>query len=164
MRKISKAQGGKTLKKSTPTVMQRLKMKYPDVDTTAKGDVRGTEMNAYAPKKVLQKYNDTYDAFDKKYKGGKSYKMGGKVAKAQGGKTLPPVTVNSSTMNRGSKSVQTSPGGAYKLKTTTGPTGNVTRQVERRTLKGLLQGAPKARGVIKQTFKKGGKMSKGKKC
>jgi hypothetical protein len=74
------------------TVMQKLKMKYPDVDTTAKGDVRGSEMNASAPKKVLKKYNDTYNAFEKKFgnkpakdkKGGvvkSKMKMGGKMSK-----------------------------------------------------------------------------------
>ena len=91
-------------------------------------------------------------------------KMGIKVKKAQAGTKMPPVTVNSTTMNRGKKTIQTSPGGAYKMKTTMGPTGDTTRQVERRTVKGLLTGAPKARGVMKQTFKSGGKMSKGKKC
>jgi hypothetical protein len=78
MAKIKKAQKGMTMK--------QLKMKYPDVDTTAKGDVRGSEMNAYAPKKALKKYNDTYNAFDKKFKGGPAKnKMGGKVKKAQMG-------------------------------------------------------------------------------
>jgi hypothetical protein len=83
-----------TMQKPGPkkTVMQKLKMKYPDVDTTAKGDVRGSEMNAYAPKKVLKKYNDTYNAFEKKFgnkpakdkKGGvvkKTMKTGGKMSK-----------------------------------------------------------------------------------
>ena len=45
------------------TVMQKLKIKYPDADTSRTGDVRGTEMNAYADKKTLQRYNDTYNAF-----------------------------------------------------------------------------------------------------
>jgi len=94
----------------------------------------------------------------------KKGKMGTKISKAQKGTTMPPVSVNSTTMNRGKKTIQTSPGGAYKMKTTMGPTGDTTRQVERRTVKGLLTGAPKARGVMKQTFKSGGKMSKGKKC
>lgn len=83
IKKVKKAQKGMTMK--------QLKMKYPDVDTTAKGDVRGSEMNSGAPKKVLKKYNDTYDAFDKKFKGGPAKnKMGGKVKKAQyGTKELP---------------------------------------------------------------------------
>lgn len=59
MAKVKKAQKGMT--------MRQLKMKYPDVDTTAKGDVRGSEMNAYAPKKVVQKYSDTYGAFQRKF-------------------------------------------------------------------------------------------------
>ena len=81
---VNKAQKGMTMK--------QLKMKYPSADTTAKGDVRGSEMNSSAPKKVLKKYNDTYDAFDKKFKGGPAkdkkggvvkskMKMGGKMAK-----------------------------------------------------------------------------------
>lgn len=71
---IKKAQAGKT-------IMQKLKSKYPSADTTAKGDVRGSEINAYAPKKVIKQYNDTYKAFDKKFKGKASYKMGGKMSK-----------------------------------------------------------------------------------
>jgi hypothetical protein len=82
MATVKKAQKG--------TVMQKLKAKYPNVDTTAKGDVRGTEMNAYAPKKVVKKYSDTYDAFDKKFNKGKSYKTGGKIKKAQAGLSVPP--------------------------------------------------------------------------
>ena len=83
MATVKKAQKG--------TVMQKLKAKYPNVDTTAKGDVRGTEMNAYAPKKVIKKYNDTYNAFDKKFgKGKPAMKMGGKIKKAQAGLGLKP--------------------------------------------------------------------------
>jgi hypothetical protein len=70
------------------TVMQKLKMKYPDVDTTAKGDVRGSEMNSGAPKKVLQKYNDTYNAFEKKFGNKPAMKMGGKMKKAKEGTSL----------------------------------------------------------------------------
>ena len=83
--------GGKVKKAQAGMTMKQLKTKYPDVDTTAKGDVRGSEMNAYAPKKALQKYNDTYNAFEKKFKGGpakdkptkKSMKMGGKMSKGK---------------------------------------------------------------------------------
>jgi hypothetical protein len=85
MATVKKAQKG--------TVMQKLKAKYPDVDTTAKGDVRGSEMNAYAPKKVVKKYSDTYDAFDKKFGKGKpaTNKNGGKtIKKAQAGLSVPP--------------------------------------------------------------------------
>lgn len=59
MATIKKAQKGITMK--------QLKMKYPSADTTAKGDVRGSEINSGAPKKVLKKYNDTYNAFEKKF-------------------------------------------------------------------------------------------------
>ena len=76
-----KAQAGKT-------VMQKLKSKYPSADTTAKGDVRGSEINAYGPKKAVKQYSDTYDAFDKKFNKGKSYRAGGKIKKAQSGKDI----------------------------------------------------------------------------
>ena len=68
------------------TVMQKLKIKYPDADTSRTGDVRGTEMNAYADKKTLQRYNDTYNAFEKKF-GNKPAKdkKGGVVKKKNGG-------------------------------------------------------------------------------
>lgn len=83
MANVKKAQKGMTMK--------QLKMKYPDVDTTARGDVRGSEMNAYAPKKELKKYNDTYNAFDRKYKGGSSdVKMSpAKIKKSQNGSAMP---------------------------------------------------------------------------
>lgn len=86
-------------------------------------------------------------------------KKGGKMAKAQDGyKTLSNVTVDSPSMNRGKKTIQTSPGGAYKMKTTTDASGNTIKKVERRTLKGLISGAPKARGVMEQKFKAGGSL------
>jgi len=89
IKKVKKAQAGMTMK--------QLIKKYPGTDTTSRGDVRGSEMNSGAPKKVLQKYNDTYNAFEKKSKEApvkakpakKSMKMGGKVKKAQKGKKLP---------------------------------------------------------------------------
>ena len=89
---VKKAANGTTTAQTTkkPTVMQKLLSKYPGTDTTAKGDVRGTEMNAYAPKKVVKKYSDTYDAFDKKFNKGKSYKTGGKIKKAQAGLSVSP--------------------------------------------------------------------------
>jgi len=82
--------GGKIKKAQAGMTMKQLKMKYPSADTTAKGDVRGSEMNASAPKKVLDKFNDTYNAFEKKF-GNKpaKNKMGGKIKKAQTGKKLP---------------------------------------------------------------------------
>jgi hypothetical protein len=84
IKKVKKAQKGMTMKE--------LKMKYPDTDTTAKGDVRGTEINAYAPKKVLKKYNDTYNAFDRKFKGGPAKNKMGGVTKAKNGKSFPDLT------------------------------------------------------------------------
>jgi len=57
----------------------------------------------------------------------------------------------------------TSPGGAYVNKKTYDNQGNVLKEVERRTVKGLLTGAPKAKGVIKKVFKKGGMVGKSKK-
>ena len=91
---VKKAANGTTTAQTTkkPTVMQKLLSKYPGTDTTAKGDVRGSEMNAYAPKKVVKKYSDTYDAFDKKF-GNKpaTNKNGGKtIKKAQAGLSVPP--------------------------------------------------------------------------
>lgn len=83
--------GGKMKKAQTGMTMKQLKSKYPDVDTTAKGDVRGSEMSSGAPKKVLQKYNDTYNAFERKYKGGSSdvKSSPAKIKKSQYGSSLP---------------------------------------------------------------------------
>ena len=83
MATIKKAQKG--------TVMQKLKKRYPDVDTTAKGDTRYQEFNAYSPKKKLDKIAATDSAFNKKFgKGKPSYKAGGKIKKAQAGLGLKP--------------------------------------------------------------------------
>jgi len=149
IKKVKKAQAGMTMK--------QLIKKYPGTDTTSRGDVRGSEMNSGAPKKVLDKYNDTYNAFEKKSKEApkakpakKSMKMGGSVKKAQYG--------------AGVMTKTKSPGGSYVTKVTRDSKGDVTKAVERRTLKGLVSGAPKAKGVMARAFKKGGKMSKGKKC
>ena len=92
MVKTPKAQPGKKVKKDAGMTMKELKMKYPTIDTGKAGDVRGSEINSGAPKKALDKYNDAYNAFDKKFgnkpasnkKGGvvkKTMKMGGKVSK-----------------------------------------------------------------------------------
>jgi hypothetical protein len=56
-----------------------------------------------------------------------------------------------------------SPGGSYVNKTTYDNQGKVLKEVERRTVKGLLTGAPKAKGVITKVFKKGGMVGKSKK-
>lgn len=73
---ISKAQKGKT-------VMQNLSSKYPGIDTSAAGDTRFEEYNAYAPKKALKKISDTDKAFNQKYGKGKpakqKMKMGGSM-------------------------------------------------------------------------------------
>lgn len=62
---VKKAQNGKM------TPMQKLKQMYPDADTSAAGDTRFEEYNAYAPKKFLDKVNATDKAFDAKYGKGK---------------------------------------------------------------------------------------------
>ena len=87
--KIKKAKLGITegpgpkKKKPVGMTMKELKMKYPDADTGKAGDVRGSEINSGAPKKVLEKYNDTYNAFERKF-GNKpaKNKKGGVVKKA----------------------------------------------------------------------------------
>jgi hypothetical protein len=74
---VVKAQTGKT-------VMQKLKAKYPSADTTAAGDTRFQEYNAYAPKKFINQIQDTDKAFDKKYGKGKPAKnKNGGVTKAK---------------------------------------------------------------------------------
>ena len=162
MATVKKAQKGLTMK--------QLKMKYPDVDTTAKGDVRGSEISSGAPKKVLQKYNDTYNAFDRKYKGGssdtkmspakiKKNKMGGKVKKAQTGITEsgPLSKVPAAGAMRKTKMKERSADGNYMQKTVTRetPAGSKTSTKVRRTAQGVLRGAPKM-----NKYKMGGKMSK----
>lgn len=81
MATIKKAQKGMTMK--------QLKAKYPSADTTAKGDTRFEEFNAYAPKKFLKRVADTDKAFDTKYGKGKPAKDNkGGVVKAKSGKML----------------------------------------------------------------------------
>lgn len=180
MRKISKAQAGKKVTKSAPKgpTYKNLNMGVKNERYSMTGESKDVTPSA----KDSARYRSGYEQGLKGMKGApnegtvekmgrwegqnaakKKYKMGGKVSKAQTGKkvtTMPPVTVTGSTMNRGKKTVKTSPGGAYKMKVTTNAAGDTTRQVERRTLKGLLQGAPKAQGVMKQVYRSGGKMKK----
>lgn len=179
MRKISKAQVGKKVTKSAPKgpTYKNLKMGVKN----ERYQMTGENKDVIPSAKDSARYKGGYEQGLKGMKGGpnegqvekmgrwegqnagKKGKMGIKVKKAQTGKkvtTMPPVTVTGTTMNRGKKTVKTSPGGAYKMKTTTNAAGDTTRQVERRTLKGLLQGAPKAQGVMKQVYKSGGKMKK----
>ena len=65
------------------TAMQNLLSKYPGTDTSAAGDTRFEEFNAYSPKKALKKISDTDKAFNQKYGKNKpaKNKMGGKTAK-----------------------------------------------------------------------------------
>jgi len=67
-----------------PMTMVQLKKKYPNADTTAAGDTRFQEYNAYAPKKFITQIRDTDAAFDKKYGKGKlpKNKVGGTVKKS----------------------------------------------------------------------------------
>lgn len=104
MAKVKKAQVGMTMK--------QLKRKYPDVDTMPSGDVRGSEMNAYAPRKEVKKYSDTYDAFERKYKGGpardvapkkKKSKAGSVVKKAKVGTKMSKMSKVSKMMSKTSK-------------------------------------------------------------
>lgn len=81
MKKYQGDKDGSTVATDMAMSMKQLKKKYPDVDTGKAGDVRGSEINAGASKAILKKYNDTYNAFDKKFKGGRSYKKGGSVGK-----------------------------------------------------------------------------------
>jgi hypothetical protein len=100
MATIKKGPGPKS---SKMTPMQKLKLKYPKADTTAKGDIRFEDL---APldrynKKDQKRITDTQEAFDKKYgkdkpamkKGGvakKKMKTGGTLApsKKSVGKTI----------------------------------------------------------------------------
>jgi spore maturation protein CgeB len=76
-------------KKVSSSPMKDYLKKYPNTspsDTLPKNDVRGTEMNAYAPKKEVKKYNDLYNAFETKDKlkaSSKNQKMGGTTKKAK---------------------------------------------------------------------------------
>lgn len=88
---VKKAKIGTTSTQTTISPMQKLKKMYPDADTSAAGDTRFEEYNAYAPKKFLDRVNATDKAFDAKYGKGKpavdkvktkkKAKMGIKVAK-----------------------------------------------------------------------------------
>ena len=70
--KMMKAKLGTTTSQTTKTPMQKYKEQYPGADTTAKGDTRfGDEINAYAPKKVLDRIAAGDKAFDAKYGKGK---------------------------------------------------------------------------------------------
>lgn len=70
--KMMKAKLGTTSSESTKSPMQIYKEKYPDADTSALGDTRfGDEINAYGPKKVLDRIAAGDKAFNAKYGNGK---------------------------------------------------------------------------------------------
>jgi len=94
-------------------------------------------------------------------------KMGGKIKKAQDGRRmLQSISVTDEAGNKskdmfglGNAKIKTkSMNKNYVTKTKTDASGNVTSMKSRRTLKGLLTGAPK----VKDNMKKGGKISKKK--
>jgi len=96
-----------------------------------------------------------------------SNKMGGKVKKAQEGrKMLQSISVTDQAGNKskdmfglGNAKIKTkSMDKNYVSKAKTDASGNVTSMKSRRTVKGLLTGAPK----VKDNLKKGGKISKKK--
>lgn len=65
-RTIKKYQNApKPVTKNMGMTMVELKKKYRNADTLR--DVRGEEVNANAPKKILEQYNDTYNAFERKF-------------------------------------------------------------------------------------------------
>lgn len=83
MATVKKAQKG--------TVMQKLKAKYPNADTSKMGDTRYSETYTGLPAKAKKQQADTEKAFDKKFgKGKPAMKMGGKIKKAQAGLGLKP--------------------------------------------------------------------------
>jgi hypothetical protein len=83
MATVKKAQKG--------TVMQKLKAKYPNADTTKMGDTRYSETYSGLPSKAKKQQDDTEKAFDKKFgKGKPAMKMGGKIKKAQAGLGVKP--------------------------------------------------------------------------
>jgi hypothetical protein len=85
MATVKKAQKG--------TVMQKLKAKYPNADTTKMGDTRFSETFTGLPAKAKKQQADTEKAFDKKFGKGKpaTNKNGGKtIKKAQAGLSVPP--------------------------------------------------------------------------
>ena len=177
---VKKAQNGKM------TPMQKLKKMYPDADTTAAGDTRFEEYNAYAPKKFLDRVNATDKAFDAKYGKGKTAvdkpkvvkkkkaMTGMKMKKAQPGTTQKKGVVDpgydpisgliSKIPEAGSmkktKSKERSADGNYMRKTVTRetPEGKRSSTKTRRTVQGILRGAPSVQkyktGGMKKTSKK----------
>jgi hypothetical protein len=90
---VKRAANGTTTAQTTkkPTVMQKLKAKYADADTSRMGDTRFSETYTGLPAKAKKQQADTEKAFDKKFgKGKPAMKMGGKIKKAQAGLGLKP--------------------------------------------------------------------------
>jgi hypothetical protein len=202
---VKKAQNGKM------TPMQKLKKMYPDADTTAAGDTRFEEYNAYAPKKFLDRVNATDKAFDAKYGKGKpavdkpkvvkkkKAMTGMKMKKMQtgGGSSSfnPPAKPAIKSASTASNTVSSSPSSSSKTKMTgvteegpfsripaagaartskkkersadgnyakisktrETPAGTKTVNKTRRTIQGILRGAPRV-----PTYKKGGSVGKPK--
>jgi hypothetical protein len=164
---MKKAQNGKM------TPMQKLKKMYPSADTTAAGDTRFEEYNAYAPKKFLDKVNATDKAFDAKYGKGKpavdkkptvkkKAMTGMKMKKAQTGIVSKESSnvlskIPAAGAMKKTKSKERSADGNYMAKTVTRetPEGKSSTTKTRRTVQGILRGAPSV-----NKYKGGGKMKK----
>jgi len=182
--------GGKIKKAQKGMTMKQLIKKYPGTDTTSRGDVRGSEMNSGAPKKVLDKYNDTYDAFERKSKEApkakpakKSMKMGGKVKKAQNG-MMNKAPINRTPINRTPKSASPSSGptelttkGPYKFQKNVPSIEQMNKDFQKKEREITTRkpgpndrvnlkkgGMTKKKMNMGGMMKKGGKMSKSKKC
>jgi hypothetical protein len=163
--------GGKVKKAQVGMTMKQLKMKYPTADTTARGDVRGSEMNSGAPKKILKKYNDTYNAFEKKF--------GNKPAKDKKGGVIKKAQMGSKMQSDTSKRPSISPEMLDKMrKASESKAGKGSGRLEKLPYKpakdaGKFEKLPyrsgkdtgnmefyKKGGVVKSKMKMGGKMSK----
>lgn len=115
--------GGKMMmkaQKGVKTPMQKYKAEYPKADTSAAGDTRfGDEVNAYGPKKVLDKIAAGDKAFNAKYgkdkpavdkakpKAKPKAKMGMKVSAKNGMHKMPGgKMMENSSMKKGGKVIK----------------------------------------------------------
>jgi hypothetical protein len=140
MAKISKAQAGKSLKPG-----QRLTESGKVV--SGKEAKKVTSLEKGMVNELMKRGPSWGDTASKKAAPKKSMKMGGRIKKAQEGKTV-----------RDSEKMS---GGKYKLitKSKSTPSG-IEREIKaKRTLKGVLQGAPKA-SVLNTTIKQKQKPAK----
>ena len=170
---VKKAKIGTTSTQTTISPMQKLKKMYPDADTSAAGDTRFEEYNAYAPKKFLDRVNATDKAFNAKYGKGKpavdkpvvkkkKAMSGMKMKKAQTGITEKGVLskIPEAGAMKKTKSKERSADGNYMVKTVTRetPEGKRSSTKTRRTVQGILRGAPSVQkyktGGMKKTSKK----------